>query len=360
MTDLDGKFVAAIGTGEPGRADGAYDKCQFHDPQGMAVAGDTLYVADRKNHLIRALDLKAKTVTTVAGNGTQEHDAFSRRLDKPGPGAEHRAQQPVGPARRGRHALYRDGRAPPDLGLDLKKKEIVPYAGSGRENIGDGPLAFANFAQPSGLATDGKNLYVADSEISALRKVPLGGAGRVETLVGRGLFVFGDQDGPGQVEDPLSDKKEARLQHALGVAHHDGKLYVADTYNSKVRVFDLKTKELTTLVGGNEWGWLVPPDVQRAGRDQLRGRQALRRRHQRPPHPRGGPRDEEGDDARTAGRQPAARAEGTRSRRSRPVHERNVSDDETDSHARRSRSPSCSRSLPASHRRARRSGTRRR
>jgi sugar lactone lactonase YvrE len=143
--------------------------------------------------------------------------------------------------------------------LDLKKKEIVPYAGSGRENIRDGPLVFSNFAQPSGLASDGKNLYVADSEISALRKVPLGGAGRVETLVGRGLFVFGDQDGPGQIDDPLSDKKEARLQHALGVAHHDGKLYIADTYNSKVRVFDLKSKELTTLVGGNGWGWFMPP-----------------------------------------------------------------------------------------------------
>ena len=316
VTDLGGKFVAAIGTGEPGRADGAFDKCQFHDPQGMALDGDTLYVADRKNHVIRAVDLKAKTVTTIAGNGTQELDAFARRLDKPVPARSIGLNSPwdvliegdtLFIAMAGHHQIW---------SLDLKKKEIIPYAGSGRENIRDGPLAFSNFAQPSGLATDGKNLYVADSEISALRKVPLGGAGRVETLVGRGLFVFGDQDGPGQVDDPLSDKKEARLQHALGVAHHDGKLYVADTYNSKMRVFDLKSKELTTLVGGNGWGWLVAADVQRTGRHQLRGRQALRRRHERPPHPRRGHRDEVGEDDRASRRRARRPRRRTRSRRS--------------------------------------------
>ena len=140
---------------------------------------------------------------------------------------------------------------------DVKRKMIVPYAGSGRETLGDGPHLFAHFAQPSGLASDGKNLYVADSETSSLRKVPLGGVGRVQTLVGRGLFVFGDQDGPGQDGGERS-KTEARMQHALGVVYDDGKLYVADTYNNKIKVFDLRTRELKTLVGGNDWGWLVP------------------------------------------------------------------------------------------------------
>ena len=50
------------------------------------------------------------------------------------------------------------------------------------------------------------------------------------------------------------------MQHALGVVYHDGMLYVADTYNSKVKVYDPRTRELKTLVGGNEWGWLVPGD----------------------------------------------------------------------------------------------------
>jgi DNA-binding beta-propeller fold protein YncE len=79
----------------------------------------------------------------------------------------------------------------------------------------------------------------------------------VETLVGRGLFVFGDVDGPGRVTDP-SQGQEARLQHAIGVVHYDGKLFVADTYNNKIKVFDLQTGRLETFVG-HEADWPLLP-----------------------------------------------------------------------------------------------------
>lgn len=258
VTDLDGRLIAVAGTGTPGKVDGGFDKAQFHDPQGLAVRGDTLYVADRKNHAIRELDLKSKTVRTIAGTGQQEGDFGNRRLEKPVPATSIGLNSPwdltldgdyLWVAMAGHHQVWR---------YNLTTKEIGPYAGSGRENIADGPLSFAAFAQISGITSDGKFLYTADCETSSLRKVPMNGAGRVETLVGRGLFVFGDQDGPGQVDDPDKLNTEARLQHAMGVTHHEGKLYVTDTYNNKVRVFDLKTKHLTTLAGGNDWGWLGP------------------------------------------------------------------------------------------------------
>ena len=133
--------------------------------------------------------------------------------------------------------------------LDLKAKMIQPFAGDGAENIRDGPHDVAKFAQPSGLATDGKNLYVADCEVSAIRKVPMDGKGRVETLVGKGLFDFGDRDGRGDDPDP---EKLALLQHAIGVAYADGEVYVADTYNSKIKAVDPKTKAVTTFLGGGE------------------------------------------------------------------------------------------------------------
>ena len=261
VADLDGNVTAVAGTGQPGKTDGAFAAAQFDDPQGMAVKGDTLYVADRKNHVIRALDLKAKTVTTVAGNGQQEGDPGARRLDRPVPAKSIGLNSPwdvlidgekLYIAMAGHHQIWT---------FDPAKNELAVYAGSGRENIGDGPLTVANFAQPSGLASDGKNLYVADSEISALRRLPLGGKGAVETLVGRGLFEFGDRDGPGRVEDVVArPAKEARLQHALGVAVADGKVYVADTYNSKIRVFDPKDNTLTTFLGGDETaGWFSFP-----------------------------------------------------------------------------------------------------
>jgi thiol-disulfide isomerase/thioredoxin len=240
ITDLAGKGKMVIGAGSPGFKDGSFAEAQFDDPQGMALAGETLYIADRRNHAIRAADLAAKTVTTIAGTGKQDGDFGNRGRTEPVGAKEIGLNSPwdlllvdqtLFIAMAGHHQIWK---------LDLAKKQMQPFAGSGRENIRDGPLYAANFAQPSGLATDGTNLYVADSEVSAVRKVPLSGEGRVTTLVGEGLFEFGDEDGVGE---------KARLQHALGVVYHDGLLYVADTYNGKIKTLDPKTRACKTFVG---------------------------------------------------------------------------------------------------------------
>ena len=91
--------------------------------------------------------------------------------------------------------------------LDLEKNEVSTFAGSGREARLDGPLRESGFAQPSGLATDGKRLYVADSEANIIRAIDLK-AGEVKTLVGGDLFEFGDVDATGD---------RVRLQHPLGL-----------------------------------------------------------------------------------------------------------------------------------------------
>jgi hypothetical protein len=59
------------------------------------------------------------------------------------------------------------------------------------------------------------------------------------------LFEFGDRDG---------ERLQARLQHCLAVVYHDGKLYVADTYNHKIKVVDPDTGETRTLVGTGNAG----------------------------------------------------------------------------------------------------------
>jgi thiol-disulfide isomerase/thioredoxin len=245
ITNLEGKKVAIAGTGGPGRADGPFATASFNDPQGMALVGDKLYVADRKNHLVRALDLKTATVETVAGNGGQGQDrhnggkASEVGLNSPWDLLFHRGQLFIAMA--GSHQIWV---------MDLSTRQVAPYAGDGRENIGDGHLSDAHFAQPSGLATDGKTLFVADSEISSVRAVDMDGKGNVRTLVGEGLFEFGDVDGQGN---------KVRLQHALGLVWVAGKLYVADTYNSKIKILDPTTGECTTYLGGEPTGWLSPP-----------------------------------------------------------------------------------------------------
>jgi sugar lactone lactonase YvrE len=113
------------------------------------------------------------------------------------------------------------------------------------ENILDADLPGAALAQPSGITTDGKRLYFADSETSAIRAADLDPRGRVETLVGAGLFEYGDRDGVGP---------EARLQHPLGVLYHDGLLYVADTYNNKIKRIGPATRRCETFLGTGRSG----------------------------------------------------------------------------------------------------------
>jgi len=124
--------------------------------------------------------------------------------------------------------------------FSLDKKTISPWAGSGHESIDNGPLMQASFSQPSGLSLLGDKLYVADAEVSAVREISLG-EHRVKTLVGSGLFDFGDKDG---------DFKKARLQHVLGVAAIDARhIYIADTYNHKLKLLDLKKHTVSTVAG---------------------------------------------------------------------------------------------------------------
>ena len=103
----------------------------------------------------------------------------------------------------------------------------------------------AQLAQPCGIASDGEMLFFADSETSSVRSAGLDGNGRVQTIVGLDLFTFGDVDGVGQ---------QVRLQHNQGIDFHDGALFIADTYNNKVKKISPATREVTTFLGSGETG----------------------------------------------------------------------------------------------------------
>ena len=237
----DGKVEAVTGSGVMGKDDGSFADATFSNPQGLALQkadnGDlTLFVADTNNHLIRALDLKKGTVNTIAGTGEQAEFGA-----KGGVGTQAALSSPWG-LQLVNDTLYIAMAGPHQIwDLDLKTKQVGVYAGSGREARLDGPLKSAAFAQPSGLATDGKKLWIADSEISAIRQVDLPNNGNeVKTLAGGDLFEFGDRDGRGD---------NVRLQHPLGVAWRNGTLYFADTYNNKIKTLDPKTGQVKTFLG---------------------------------------------------------------------------------------------------------------
>ncbi|HEX4146762.1 MAG TPA: thioredoxin-like domain-containing protein [Pirellulales bacterium] len=259
---LDGTLVDVVGSGEAGSADGGYGQASFDHPQGMAVAKDVLYVADTENHLLRRVDLKKRDVTTLAGTGKQGGAWPTSAGHGGGPVGKPRKTALSSPwalwihgtnlyiAMAGPHQIWR---------MALPHGDIGPYAGNGREDIVDGPLlpdapyemGFASFAQPSGLTADDAWLYVADSEGSSIRAVPFDPAQQVRTVLGTSqlragrLFTFGDVDGHGA---------EVRLQHPLGVALRKGQLYVADTYNNKIKVIDLSQNTCQTLAGALQPG----------------------------------------------------------------------------------------------------------
>ncbi|MEK6333880.1 MAG: thioredoxin-like domain-containing protein [Acidobacteriota bacterium] len=240
VAKLDGTLLETIGTGTHGADDGTYDRATFFRPQGLALDGENLYVADTENHLIRQVDLKSKTVTTIAGTGQQ-----SRQLDHIGMARTIALNSPWDLQLLGR-TLYIAMAGPHQIWqLDLTLREVSDFAGSGREARIDGPRKEAGFAQPSGLATDGKTLYVSDAEANIIRALDLGPNGEVRTLVGGDLFDFGDVDGSGN---------DVRLQHPLGLARWNDKLLIADTYNHKIKVLDPGARSVKSFAGAGKPG----------------------------------------------------------------------------------------------------------
>lgn len=237
---LDGALVETIGAGQAGAADGAFDQATFYRPQGLALDGDYLYVADTENHLIRRVNLKTRTVETIAGTGKQSLEY----PPKGGPGRSTALSSPWDLQINGR-TLYIAMAGPHQIWkLDLDTNEASVFAGSGKEARLDGSLLRSGFAQPSGLASNDNTLYVADSESNIIRAIDITGE-NVDTLVGGDLFEFGDVDGTGD---------DVRLQHPLGILSFGDRLLIADTYNHKIKELDPKRRRVTTLVGNGKPG----------------------------------------------------------------------------------------------------------
>jgi thiol-disulfide isomerase/thioredoxin len=287
LLDADGEtLLRRIGSGERGLVDGGPDAARFSEPNGLAVlpadvaeaAGYDVLVADTVNHALRGVRLADGHVTTVAGTGAQYlvgdptvpsplpgRPDLWRTDGAPRPGTDVPLSSPwdvtwspqTGTAlvaMAGDHQLW---------AFDPRTGAVEPVAGTMNEGLVDGDPREAWFAQTSGVAlAPGGRVWLADSEVSALRWIDPGdrgdaaaaGAGpadawaaaTVGTAVGAGLFDFGHRDGAAD---------QALLQHPLGVAVlPDGSVVVADTYNGAVRRWapgaDGGPGEVSTLATG--------------------------------------------------------------------------------------------------------------
>jgi thiol-disulfide isomerase/thioredoxin/DNA-binding beta-propeller fold protein YncE len=231
--DRTGKITRRIGSGAIGHKDGDLDSAEFFRPQGLCYHDGIIWVADTENHLIRKIDLAAGRVESVAGNGRQGPVMTQQES-----GVKIGISSPWDVSLQG-DLLYFANAGTHQIGVYNTVNGMTElFAGTGQEAITDAPRLLGTFAQTSGLSIGEDKLFLADSETSAIRSIQLYDGGFIETLVGTGLFDFGDRDGKG---------KDAILQHPLGVHYADGKVYIADSYNHKIRVLDLETQEVTTV-----------------------------------------------------------------------------------------------------------------
>ena len=242
-TDLSGTVRRIIGTGQEGLADGSFGQVQFNRPQGVTLVGNRAYVADTENHVIRRVDLEAQQIETVAGTGEQYGMG---RTPLEGPARHVALSSPWDVACQGNNLYIAMAGMHRIFVLHVDSGIIEPFAGAGSEALRDGDYEDALFAQPNGLALDDSRvLYVADSETSAVRAIALSGPQKVTTLVGTGLFDFGDVDGVGE---------QTLLQHVQAVCYVDGTVYLADTYNNRIKVLNPQTCEVRAFAGTGEAG----------------------------------------------------------------------------------------------------------
>ncbi len=239
VAKLDGTLVETIGSGKSGMLDGNFSNATFNRPQGMAISGEKLYVADTGNHLIREINLNTKLVTTIAGTGKQNRFESEGGIAIKTPLSSPWDLQLIGNrlfiAISGQHQIW---------SMDLSKKTVSVFAGSGNEAREDGELLESAFSQPSGLLAFDNQIFVADSEANIIRLIDLK-KNEVETIVGGDLFDFGDKDGSGD---------DVRLQHPLGLAKLGDNILIADTYNHKIKILNPKNRTVKTFLGNGKSG----------------------------------------------------------------------------------------------------------
>ena len=239
--NLKGKVLVTIGNGKKGDTEGSFEETTFYEPHGLALSenGEKLYIADTKNNVVKEADLINKTVKTISGTGETTYyfgdekwreninpnSPWDLLIDKKYPNTMYIASA-------GNHQI---------LKMNLQDYKTERFAGSGKEQLTDGDdFRKVAFNQPSGLTQFENFLYVADAEASAIRQIDLQKK-EVKTLVGSGLFDFGDNDGTAQ---------KAVLQHPVGIFYIENQVYIADTYNGKIKVLDLEKNRVKTIISG--------------------------------------------------------------------------------------------------------------
>jgi thiol-disulfide isomerase/thioredoxin/sugar lactone lactonase YvrE len=227
VSSLKGEIILEIGSGDSGFEDGDFSSAKFNFPSGIIVdKNNRLFVADTKNNAIREVDFIGEKVSTLIENSDEKNISHPTDLEF------FPDESSIAIANSGTHQI---------LKYNLRGGDLSVLAGSGEEGIKDGKNA--TLAQTSDLSKYDGKLYFVDSESSSLRVLNKDGV--VETLIGKGLFEFGDRNG---------NYENALMQHPLGLTVDDTGVYIADSFNHKIKKYDFSTKTILDFVGNGSAG----------------------------------------------------------------------------------------------------------
>ena len=255
--------VAGTGAAALGAEGVPATESYLYFPHDMTVRSDgVVFLSDWNNHRIRAFT-PGGTIETVAGCGMDGDGP-------PGPALEASFNHPMGIATEGDNGLviaaWHNHRV---VRVDLDSEMLTYWMGDGSGGSGgDGEKAslWTQVAKPSSLTygPDG-TLFISDSGALDIRSVDPEGI--VHTVAGTGVLGFSGDGGPAT---------EAQLSNVLGVGaapasgidvSDDGRLYVADTGNQRVRVIDLATGIIDTVAGDGTTDVLSNPTDVAVGPD---------------------------------------------------------------------------------------------
>lgn len=223
--------VSTLAGSVEGASDGIGTAAAFRSPYGLTTDGANLYVADRDNHLIRKIVIATREVSTIAGNG------FCGSADGNGTSASFCG--PSGITTDGTNLYVTDTQNSSIRKINISTKDVTTLAGqAGWAGADDATGNAARFLLPYGITTDGFNLYVADTYNNTIRKIIIE-SGVVTTLAGA-AGVSGSIDGAGA---------NAHFNRPAALTTDGSYLYVADTDNYTVRKIVISSGEVTTLAG---------------------------------------------------------------------------------------------------------------
>jgi DNA-binding beta-propeller fold protein YncE len=228
-----GQVTTLAGTaGVAGSTDGTGAAANFTGPVGIIMYGTNLYVADTGNNTIRQIVITTGQVTTIAGT-------VGVAGSMNGTGVAASFNSPTGITTDGTNLYVADTGNNTIRQIVIATGQVTTLAGiAGEVGSINGTGVSASFNSPEGITTDGTNLFVADMYNDTIRKIVIA-TGQVTILAGTGQTV-GATDGIGAA---------ARFQNPKGITTDGTNLFVADTYNDTIRQIVIATGQVTTLAG---------------------------------------------------------------------------------------------------------------